>query len=741
VLARIAGLALATALGAACGAASSGQRDAGPASTDAAASPLDAATDAGSLPSLDAAPLDGGPSEAGSTPVDASGSIDAAPSDAAPSDAAPSDAAPSDAAPSDAAPSDAAPSDAAPSDATPSDAAPSDAAAAVQTGLTITPTSASAVSMNGSTPSLRFQVAAHYSDGRIVPVAAPTMQLEPPILGTPSGSNVTVSGRYGGAGTLTASFGGLSAVAAIQVRLVEQVVLPGTPNGAPALFGGPLLSDPTQEAKLLYPLDRAVMPQNLPPAEVQWSRSAAGDVFRVTLQKPSVTAILFESTATPGYRDSWLVDLTTWRRLAQSDPTDWVTITVDRWIAATQQAVAGTPVQVRFAQAALEGSVYYQEPATMQLNRIDDGTSRREVFMPTPPLGCAGCHSVSPSGRYLAPRFGGGDNPGSVVDLTQDLTGNPPPLLFPATENWEFSSFSPDERRLVVSVGELGGAARQLKLVDAMAGGFVVPLAGALPVGPVTHPAWAPDGSAIAYVDHTNAWGGNTSTGDLRLLDVLGPDRFGSTHLVVSGTSALGLPAGLVLSYPTWSPDAAWLAFGHGTLSRSENGQGALYAVRRDRSGLVRLTEASGGAGGNTSFQPRFSPFTADGYHWLAFVSRRDYGNSLAGTLGSGRQQIWVAAIKADPAPGEDPSEVAYWLPGQDTASVNLQAFWAARACRAVAESCQTDADCCSANCAAGAMGRSCAPQLACKAVGTACSWNAECCDGQFCLDGSCGGL
>ena len=49
----------------------------------------------------------------------------------------------------------------------------------------------------------------------------------------------------------------------------------------------------------------------------------------------------------------------------------------------------------------------------------------------------------------------------------------------------------------------------------------------------------------------------------------------------------------------------------------------------------------------------------------VSFISERDYGNSRIGTAGTIRQQLWVAAIKNSPVPGEDPSFVPYWLPGQ----------------------------------------------------------------------------
>ncbi len=57
------------------------------------------------------------------------------------------------------------------------------------------------------------------------------------------------------------------------------------------------------------------------------------------------------------------------------------------------------------------------------------------------------------------------------------------------------------------------------------------------------------------------------------------------------------------------------------------------------------------------------------GYYWMSFLSRRIYGNPQIGNSPSApnlRQQIWVAGVRVDAAPGEDGSVVAYWLPGQN---------------------------------------------------------------------------
>ncbi len=77
--------------------------------------------------------------------------------------------------------------------------------------------------------------------------------------------------------------------------------------------------------------------------------------------------------------------------------------------------------------------------------------------------------------------------------------------------------------------------------------------------------------------------------------------------------------------------------------------------MNRDGTDAVRLDAANGGH--TTNFQPRFSPFSQGGYFWVSFLSRRDYGNAEVGTRGRAFQQIGVAAIRTDAAPGAEPSE------------------------------------------------------------------------------------
>ena len=60
-------------------------------------------------------------------------------------------------------------------------------------------------------------------------------------------------------------------------------------------FGKPSVVDAA--ANLVYPLEGALMPQNVFPADVQWLTGNEGDVFEVRLEKPNALIRAFVSTA------------------------------------------------------------------------------------------------------------------------------------------------------------------------------------------------------------------------------------------------------------------------------------------------------------------------------------------------------------------------------------------------------------------------------------------------------------
>jgi len=623
--------------------------------------------------------------------------------------------------------------------------------------IAIDPPSAMLTSINGSKPEQPFKVIGTYTDGAMKPITNATFTLDTLQLGGVGQTTgiFASNGLVGGQGAVTATVmdgaGSVSAKASITVKIEISSFGAGVPADADTRFTGTVLMDPVRAARILYPLEGALMPQNVYPADIQWLDGAVGDIFRIVLQKPNAKATAYVLHFGAGFKNDWLVDSQTWRSFAQTDPDASMTIAVDRWIAASGETIgADKPVSMKFARAALTGSVYYWDIDALRIKRIDDGAGSATAFMPTPPSSpasgenCVGCHSVSNSGRYMAGRLGGGDNIGALFDLTQDLTTAPAPTLYPLTSSsirWWFSSWSPDDTRMVVSTDE--GVTRQMLIYDPFLG-INVPVQGTLPSN-TTHPAWSPDGKSIAYVANPEFWGGAYTTGDIAVLPVLGADNFGPGKTILPGAAlANETPGGLANCYPTWTPDSKRLAIAHGTGSRSDwpdGRQSALYIMNADGSDVVRLTTATGGPTSTEDFQPRFSPFDSGGYYWLSYLSRRDYGNNFAGTRGSHRQQIWVTAIKKDSVPGEDPSAVSYWLPGQATTSKNISAFWAPRACRVDGDSCAVNSECCGGDCRQDGNGNFVCtppPPEACRQLNETCTTSADCCDGRECVNKVC---
>jgi hypothetical protein len=174
------------------------------------------------------------------------------------------------------------------------------------------------------------------------------------------------------------------------------------------------------------------------------------------------------------------------------------------------------------------------------------------------------------------------------------------------------------------------------------------------------------------------------------------------------------------------------------------------------------------------NYEPTTSPKPVGGYYWVAFTSRRLYGNvatmnpwwsdprfkPIGGANGPTTKKIWVSAIDQSPGSSGDPSHPAFYLPGQELLAGNSKAYWVLNACttasntRTTATQCETDLDCCGAPTTAvcslqtpitNPPVRNCIPVSTASCIAdnssTQCSSDAQCCGfstGSRCANGVC---
>ena len=301
---------------------------------------------------------------------------------------------------------------------------------------------------------------------------------------------------------------------------------------------------------------------------------------------------------------------------------------VDHWDA-TNGAQRGNGVAVKAINAQVTGVIYYWDLSQGQMQRID--SAGRAPAIPNPPASpsdannhCVACHVVSRDGRYLAGELWGGGSQGGVFDLSDPaiLTGNPAPTVAPVTATSYtslFQTFNPDASRLMINPGT------GLQIVDPHTGASVATMGSPLPAANAAHPSWSPDGNSVAFINNISAGGGaagwavDYDRGDVSIIPVLGPDTFGAPVPLVPASSAD--PAFAAPSWPTFTPDSGYIAYGAGVNSRGRNTvnnvevayPGSLFLVKASAgSAPTRLDQACGGA--RDCYLPNFSPYDDGGY-------------------------------------------------------------------------------------------------------------------------------
>ncbi len=525
----------------------------------------------------------------------------------------------------------------------------------------------------------------------------------------------------------------LRAETALTVRVRRDVVAsPGlSPSIVASFESATPVDDPRAAPFLRYPLDGARVPNDLAPPSIQWDddwdSSGQQDPIRVTLRSPYAEV--------HGYLDGsqiegeWSVDAASWSLLARSSGGETIEIEAARL--GRDTVAPGNRVSIQMSERALGLAMIAWElsidPQRSRLVDLDLASSDAGTVMDLGATECAGCHSVALEGDRFAATIdrlytGLFDADGELVAAIE------PPL--------DAVAFQPGGALLIGS-REVEGASALFAFDRASGEAMDV----ALPTD-AGFAAWSPDGSALAYV----IGGSDAATGTRGPTSIARAEwdgsALGAPATLHEGSELSAMPeGGETDSHPTFSPDGALLAFAHGTSSHaiadgSTPASSALYVLRDGEA--VRLERAMGPEGDGLAFWPVFAPratIEGDGTrtYWLAFYSRMPYGNERAGTRGSPRRQLWVAAI--DPAITEgDPSFAPFRVASQRVDRDQLAGAWRALSCGGESASCRVDSQCCSGVCEEGA----CGPALECRPLGASCDEASPCCESLTCEAGQC---
>lgn len=617
----------------------------------------------------------------------------------------------------------------------------------------------------------------------------------------------TPTGNLGGKATISATYGTKKATTTVTVRLkmTQNGATGGGAGGSGGVGGvggegpgtavdattkGVLDSAPTADAtiKWLYPYNNTVWPRGLLAPLLQWERGARNfDAVKITIKETSFEYVgTFTKTATPFLHHPVPEDV--WKKMSNSNSGE--PVTVELVFAEGGKAIGPITETWKIAKGPLKGTVYYNSYGTKLAENlcctvggakfggatlaIKSGATDPTLVAggSGPEAACRVCHSVAAGGSTLVTQLGDSYTTSSAYDLTG---GYKETKMAPGDGRFAWPAMYPDGSMLFANSGPLIGGTTTPSALYAVPAGTAIATTGIPPNFRASIPAFSPDGKHVSFV-FTDGPGADKKS--LAAID------FDAATKVFSGLVTLHTPTVGMDVWSSWLPNSEGVIFENETVSNGRDyggtrsqcdstaacsnvgAHGELYWVDSKTKTAVRLDKANGKGYVPTSsngheddstlnYEPSVNPVVSGGYAWVVFVSRRLYGNvatinpfwsdprfhDISSTPTT--KKLWVAAIDLSAPPGTDPSQPAFYLPGQELLAGNSRGFWVVDPCKLEGTTCETGDECCGGYCQAGADGKlTCTnkPPM-CAAEYDKCSKDDDCCGlaiGVKCIGGRC---
>lgn len=469
----------------------------------------------------------------------------------------------------------------------------------------------------------------------------------------------------GGQTTVTASLDQVSGQATLKVRFERTYLGPQVPSDAAKRFGGAV--DPSRSPAILYPLDGALMPPNLPDLELQWNAGQGNDLVEVQITSPVCDIRIYSSGS------AYKLEKTVWQAVARTNRDQEMTLRL-RGTSSKSASTVGVSATRKWSlsRTDVKGGLYYwvvsghTDSGAIYRYNFDQPEKAAEPYLDSKQTKeCVGCHSISRDGKTIAFTRNGTDGKAAVLEVETRKA------IVDSQYYANFHSFSPDGKEVIAAVVGL------LKRRQ-VAGGKELE---DLPIRPAwaTHPDWSPDGKSVVYTsvqqkDYKNDV--RIQNGSIAIIDRLS-SGWGTPRVLVQGGG------GVNNYYPSFSPGGEWVLFNRSTGDAYSDEDAELFVVRSTGGTPIALTR-TGGAKLSNSWG-RWSPFVqayqGGSVYWITFSSVRDYGfrlqNSKTASFDDKSPQVWMTAFYRPLADqGKDPSYAPFWLPFQSIQFHNHIAQW-----------------------------------------------------------------